>query len=154
MKGNNALFTLKKTFSKSIPVTIIDEILGPDKGRINKPVNIKNNSEACRKSEIILSKFWADELDKYQTSDSTLEPDINAERHFSSFTGSPNVDEYLLQLTDTSRKGKRGRPKKTKSPKDISGIKAKLKATIEVLEADSDMVCTRSKSHNTSNTSQ
>jgi len=44
------------------PVTTTDEVLGPDKGRITQPVNTKNTSEACRKSEKILCKFWADGL--------------------------------------------------------------------------------------------
>ena len=48
--------------------------------KTSKPVNYTNNYEACRKSEKILSKFWADDdLDTDQASDSTLEPDINAE---------------------------------------------------------------------------
>jgi len=51
---------------------------GLTKGRLPKPVNNTNNSEACRKSEKNLSKFWADDLDTDQAYDSTLEPDINA----------------------------------------------------------------------------
>jgi len=62
-----------------MPVTITDEVLGPDKGKFSKLVIKTNNVAACRKSEIILSKFWADDLDTDQTSDSTLEPDINVE---------------------------------------------------------------------------
>jgi len=62
-----------------MPVTITDEVLGPDKGKFSKPVIKTNNAAACKKSEIILRKFWADDLDMDQTSDSTLEPDINVE---------------------------------------------------------------------------
>jgi len=60
-------------------VTTYDEVLGPDKGKTSKPVNNTNNSKACRKSENFLSKFWADDFDTDQASNSTLEPDINAE---------------------------------------------------------------------------
>jgi len=61
------------------PITTTDEILGPDKRpHIGQSV-ITNNTAACRKSEIILSKYGADDLDTDQTSDSTLEPGINAE---------------------------------------------------------------------------
>lgn len=45
------------------PITFTDEILGPDKGRISIPANAKNTSVACRKSEKILRKLWADDLD-------------------------------------------------------------------------------------------
>jgi hypothetical protein len=34
-----------------MPVTITDEVLGPDKGKFSKPVIITNNAAACRKSE-------------------------------------------------------------------------------------------------------
>jgi len=63
----------------TIPVTTVDELLGPDKGRVAKPANTNNTSEACRKSELILSKFWADAMDSDHASDSTQEPDTVAE---------------------------------------------------------------------------
>ena len=76
-----AVLTENVTYGTPIimPVTTYDEVLGPDKGRISKPVNNTNNSEACRKSEKNLSKFWADDLDTDQASDNTLKSDINAE---------------------------------------------------------------------------
>jgi len=81
MTNLQAVLTEKVPCEKPIimHVTITDEVLGPDKGKFSKPVIKTNNNAACRKSEIILSKFWTDDLDTDQTSDSTLEPDINAE---------------------------------------------------------------------------
>jgi len=60
-----AVLTKNITYDTPIimPVTTYDEVLGSDKGRTSKPVNNTNNAEACRKSEKILNKFWADELD-------------------------------------------------------------------------------------------
>ncbi|RHN63194.1 hypothetical protein MtrunA17_Chr4g0055681 [Medicago truncatula] len=56
-------------------ITTTDENLGPDKGKVAQYANVVNNFEACRKSENILRKFWTDDLDTDQTSDSTLELD-------------------------------------------------------------------------------
>ena len=68
-------------------------------------------------------------MDTDQTSDSTLEPEFSIERHHASFSVSPVIDNYLLQLTDTAKKGKRGRPRKTKSPKENSGNKPSVRVT-------------------------
>jgi len=56
------------------PITNTDEILGPDKGRLNRPAITKNNTEACRKSEKILSKLWADDLDIDHATDNAMHP--------------------------------------------------------------------------------
>jgi hypothetical protein len=108
------------------------------KGKVTQSAKVANISEACRKSEQILSKFWANDLDTDQASDSTLEPNINAETDV-------DVANYLPQNTDTSKKGKRGRPRKPKSPKALSGTKSKHKTSTDLTETGSDIMNTRSK---------
>jgi len=62
-----------------------------------------------------------------QASDSTIEPDIIAEGH-QVLSDTPEAGKYLLNITETVNKGKRGRPKKTKSPRNQSP-KSNYKAT-------------------------
>jgi len=79
------------------PITFFDEILGPDKGKISVPSTAKNTAQACMKSEKILSKFWADDLDTDQASDNTLELDNsgNKAKHKASYNlQSPRASEY------------------------------------------------------------
>ena len=68
------------------PITTYDENLGPDKGKISQPANSKNTSKACKKSEKLLSKFWADGLDSGNASveekDMSDEQEQNFERDF------------------------------------------------------------------------
>lgn len=113
------------------PITVSDEILGPDKGKISALSTVTNTSAACRKSEQILTKFWADELETDQASDSDL--DNNTDRPHDFFPESNVVDQYLLQHTETTKKGKRGRPRKPKSPKVPTSTKTKNKKSSELL---------------------
>ncbi|RHN67929.1 hypothetical protein MtrunA17_Chr3g0108131 [Medicago truncatula] len=106
------------------PIIFTYEILGPDKGKISAPATSKNTSKACMKSEKILSKFWADDLDTNQASDNTLELDTNAEGLQVLLFESSVAAQYLLQNSGTTKKGKRGRPRMTKNRKDNSGNKA------------------------------
>lgn len=131
------------------PITFIDVILGPDKGKISAPATSKNTTEACMKSEKILSKFWADDLDTDQASDSTLELDINAEGLQVLLSKSFVAAQYLMQNFGSTKKGKRGRPRKTKSPKDNSGNKAKQKASYNMQSpkrSENECIHTRAKS--------
>lgn len=89
------------------PITTTDEILGPDKGRFTQPTITKNNSEACRKSEKIFSKFWADDLDTDQASDNTLEPESNAERYMPE----GDIEEGSLFTLFMSRRQKKSNKK-------------------------------------------
>jgi len=125
-----------------MPITVYDEILGPDKGKISAPATIKNTTAACRKSEKILNKFWADELETDQASDNTLDLDNNAERSQDFFSESTVDDQYLMQNTATTKKGKRGRPRKPKSPKILSCTRTKNKHIIEHVDDGFDGVLT------------
>jgi len=136
------------------PITYTNEILGPDKGRIFVPANAKNTFVACRKSEKILSKFWANDLDSEQASDSTLKPDTYVDGPQAFLPDSTDAAKYLLQITETSKKGKRGRSKKNKSPKAHSGTKSKSMASADPIETGSDTMNTRSKTHNSSSVPQ
>jgi len=137
-----------------MPITVYDEILGPDEGKISAPATIKNTIEACRKSEKILTKFWADELETDRAFDSTLDLDNNADRPQDFFSESTAADQYLMQSTTTTKKGTRGRPRKPKSPKILSSTRTKNKNIIEPVDDGSDGVLTRSKTHISSNISQ
>lgn len=88
------------------PVTINDEFLG----RNTLTSVLKNISAACRKDGKVLSKFWGD-----ADSDSTLEPDLDLESHQLNLK-MPEASSYLVSSQTTIKKGKRGRPKKQKSP--------------------------------------
>ncbi|RHN38860.1 hypothetical protein MtrunA17_Chr8g0337691 [Medicago truncatula] len=57
----------------------------------------------------ILRKFWADDLDTDQASDSTLEPDTFTEQQQTLLEAHPEVHEFLSHNIDTAKKGKRGR---------------------------------------------
>lgn len=57
------------------PITTIDEVLGPDKGRVHMTGSSKNVTAASLKSFQILSKFWGDEIDTDPATDSTMEPE-------------------------------------------------------------------------------
>jgi hypothetical protein len=61
-------------------VTNLFEPLGPDKGSILKATNSSNFSAAGLKSFHIISKFWGDELDTENASDSTSEPVADSEK--------------------------------------------------------------------------
>lgn len=134
-----------------MPITIYDEILGPDKGKISAPATVKNTTAACRKSEQILTKFWAEELETDDASDNTLDLDNIAERSHDFFSELNVADQYLMQNTTITKRGKRGRPRKTKSPNILSGTRTKSKHIIEPVDDGSDGVLTRPKSHNSSN---
>jgi len=116
-------------------ITFTDETLGPDKRKISKPATMSNTSEACRKSEMILSKFWAYDLDADQTTDSTGDPDAD----FDDFPPSDS-DRYLVQPAEIQKKGKRRRPRKTPS-----GFKHKK--SVVPLDTDNDFIHTRSKTN-------
>jgi len=132
-----------------IPHTTTYEILGPNKRKITQSANTSNTSEACRKSEKILRKFWADDLD----TDSTLEPETDTDRNLSLLSASPEADRYLMLASETSKKGKRGRPRKTKSPKAQSSIKIKGRKLV-ASEDTSHIVHTKSKTHSKINNTQ
>lgn len=44
-------------------ITVYEEMLRPDKGKISAPSTVTNTAAACRKDEKILTKFWADALE-------------------------------------------------------------------------------------------
>lgn len=117
------------------PFTTTDENLGPDKGKIVPSAFVVNNSKACRKSEKILSKLWAGDLDTDQASDSTLKPDTFTEQQQALLEAHPDVHKFLMHNTDTAKKGKRGRPRKTMSPKEHSGTKTKHKYVTSLMMA-------------------
>jgi len=102
------------------PITTTDEILGPDKGRFTQPAITKNNYEACRKSEKILSKFWADDLDTDQASDNTLEPESNAKRYLPE----GDIEEGSLFTPFMSRRQKKSNKKHANKLNDtvVQGI--------------------------------
>jgi len=122
------------------PITLSEENLGPDKRKICKSATLINNSEACRKSEMILSKFWADDSEAEQTSDGTADPEVE----FDDFPLTAS-DKYLIQHSETQKKGKRGRPRKLQSPKMLSGLKHN-KAVVPP-DNDFDLIHTRSKTN-------
>ncbi|KEH37813.1 hypothetical protein MTR_2g048185 [Medicago truncatula] len=57
----------------------------------------------------------------------------------------PEVHKFLSHITDTAKKGKRGRPRKPKSLIALSGTKSKHKTSTDLTEIGSDTVNTRSK---------
>jgi len=61
------------------PITTTDEILGPDKRKVQFTVGPKNTSAACLKNGKALSKFWADE--DTDATDSTFDPESDSEGH-------------------------------------------------------------------------
>jgi len=96
------------------PITTYDENLGPDKGRISQPANSKNTSEACKKREKLLSKFWVDGLDSDHAFDEgtdmsyaqeqNLERDIEEGSLFTPFMSRKqknNKKKYVNKLNDT-----------------------------------------------------
>jgi hypothetical protein len=127
------------------PITTTDENLGPNKGKVTQSANVVNNSEACRKSEKTRSKFWTDDLNIDQASDSTLEPDTYTEQQQALLAAHPEVHKFLSQTTYTGKKGKRGRPRKPKSPNALSATKSKHKTATDFTVTGSDIVNTRSK---------
>ena len=84
-------------------------------------------------------------MDTNQAFDSTLEPDSYTEQQQALLAAHPEVHKFLSQTTDTVKKGKRGRPRKLKSPKALSGTKSKQKTSTYLTETGSDTVNTRSK---------
>jgi len=87
------------------PITTTDEILGPDKGKVQLFDGTKQATAASIKSTKILSKFWGDEQDTN-----------NETNNDSQMANSENITPFPANALYTSRKGKRGRPKKQKSP--------------------------------------
>jgi len=144
-------YTLEQAY---VVITVYDEILGPDKGKISAPSTVTNTTAACRKSEKILTKFWADALE--MASDSTLDMDNTTDRYQECFPELNADAQYLLQPSETTKKAKRGsRPKKPKSPKVPTGTKYKNRKVSELVADDgSDTVLTRSKTHISSNIPQ
>ena len=96
-------------------ITTYDENIGPDKGRISQPSNSKNTSEACKKSEKLLSKFWADGLDSDHAfeegkimsdeQEQNLERDIEEGSFFTPFMSrrqkKKNKKKHANKLNDT-----------------------------------------------------
>ncbi|KEH43382.1 DUF4283 domain protein [Medicago truncatula] len=108
----------KATFGDFLsPITTTDENLRPDK----------------------------DGLDTDQASDNTLEPDTFTEQEHAMLEAHLEVHKFLSHTTDTAKKGKRGRPRKPKSPIALSGTKSKHKTSADLSEIGSDTVNTRSK---------
>jgi len=62
-------------FNKLVELVIVYEVLGPDKGKIQKANNSKHCSKASKKSAQILSKFWGDVVDSDNTTNGTMDPD-------------------------------------------------------------------------------
>jgi len=116
------------------PITTSDEILGPDKSRVQPFFGSKQATAASIKSTRILSKFWGDEQDTDSTVD--IEPEIDSQQ--------PSL-EQLSQLLATAygKKGKRGRPKKQKSPNKEGDTPAQSQDNSKVFI--SELIHTRSK---------
>jgi hypothetical protein len=97
------------------PVTVT-EVLGPDKGRIQKANNSKHCSEASKKSVQILSKFWGDVVDS-DTTDGTMDPDTDNEK----MNMHPVALKYLEAQPDANHQPKSTR----KSRKTSSSARGK-----------------------------
>jgi len=108
------------------PITTSDEVLGPDKRLVKVPEDNFRPTAASLKSTKILSKFWGDEDTEPET-DTDNQPAIEAD-----------ASQFLTTHYDTSKKGKRGRPKKLKSPN-------KLVVPYDPHNIDNEHVHTRSK---------
>ncbi|RHN45349.1 hypothetical protein MtrunA17_Chr7g0229801 [Medicago truncatula] len=148
-------FDMPSAILEKVPdvITVYEEMLRPDKGKISAPSTVTNTAAACRTDEKILTKFWADALET--VSDSTLDTDNNTDKYQECFPELNVEAQYLLQHSDSIKKAKRGRPKKTKSPKVPTGTKFKNKRFSEpVVDDGSDIVLTRSKTHTSTNISQ
>jgi hypothetical protein len=109
-------------------VTNSYEPLGPDKGPIKQGTNSSSFSVASLKSVQVLSKFWGNESDAENATDSTLEPDTDSEKI--DFMDLHPVAQKYLEAGKLSKGAKKDR--KHKSPKNMN-------------TATSDRVLTRSK---------
>jgi len=116
------------------PITTTDELLGPDKRKVHSCVGSKNATAASLKSAKVLCKYWRDIPD----TDSTVEPETDNDTQHANFA---DVVKHLATPFDTGKKGKRGRPKKQKSPNNKPG-----KSHPASPSHGTDYVLTRSKS--------
>jgi len=92
------------------PITTYNEVLGPDKRKVQSVNGDMKATVASIKSIKILSKFWGD----CQDSDNTADPETDIESHQ---TISADASEYLATPFDNGKKGKRGRPRKNPNKK-------------------------------------
>lgn len=90
------------------PITTSNEVLGPDKRKIHSVEDTNQATEASIKSTNILSKLWSD----YNDNDLDTEPESDLHNLI-------DTSKYLETPGDTNKKGKRGRPKKQRSPLQI-----------------------------------
>lgn len=90
------------------PITTSNEVLGPDKRKIHSVEDTNQATEASIKSTNILSKLWSD----YNDNDLDTEPESDLHNLI-------DTSKYLETPGDTKKKGKRGRPKKKRSPLQI-----------------------------------
>jgi hypothetical protein len=102
------------------PITT-DELLGPDKGKLQVSKNSTKHTEACLQSVIIISKFWGDEVDNEDGSDGTITPDTDSDLGMDPNELHPVALKYLEAnnetgfITKTTKKAKRN-----KSPRNAN----------------------------------
>ncbi|RHN41254.1 hypothetical protein MtrunA17_Chr8g0364121 [Medicago truncatula] len=99
------------------PITTYDENLGPDKGRISQPANSKNTSEACKKSEKLLSKFWAGGLDSDHAPDEETDMSDEQEQNLER-----DIEEGSLFTPFMSRRQKKNKKKKHPNKLNDTGV--------------------------------
>jgi hypothetical protein len=132
------------------PITTTDEVLGPDKKKNAATEVNKQASAASIKSTTVLSKYWGDEFD----TDDNVDPEIDTDPQQASHI---DTSKYLATPSDTIKKGKRGRPKKQRSPNKVADTTSQIPSNLTSKSQDATNVHTRSQSgslsqrHTTSN---
>lgn len=116
--NSQVLFPIKL----AVPITSIDEDLGPDKSKVQSSGGSSNHTAASLKSVKILSKFWGDMVDDDTATDSTMEPDFDTEKQVAAMKTCSDVEKYLAKQYELASQVKPGKKtKKQKSPKNQVG---------------------------------
>ena len=98
------------------PIVSHEEMLRQDKSKMQALTSTSNFKAACFKDGKTLHKFWGD--DDTDTTDLEQDTDKDSQRITSK---DPQPDFYLVSASGKVKTGKRGRPKKQKSPSSTIG---------------------------------
>lgn len=116
--NSQVLFPIKL----AVPITSIDENLGPDKRKVQAYGGSNNHTAASLKSVKILSKFWGDMVDDDTATDSTMEPDFDTEKQVAAMKTHIDAKKYLAKQYEMASQIKPSRKtKKQKSPRNQVG---------------------------------
>lgn len=102
--NSRVLFPIKH----AVPITSIDEDLGPDKSKVQSSGGSSNHIAASLKSVKILSKFLGDMVDDDTATDSTMEPDFDTEKQVAVMKTRSDVEKYLAKQHELASQVKLG----------------------------------------------